>query len=202
MTKIEAIVFDVGGVLHESNAALDDDLFNELGINADTLKNIRANEMVLLGSGEIDEQEFWRRVHNNYGIRPVSHEENMLGRAFSEAIKPHTPILELAKELGENGIKLAILSNTIEPHAKALREAGIYDGFDYVLLSHELGMRKPDQAIYERTLETLQVEPQATIFVDDDPANVDAAEMLGMNGVVYTDAERVIERIRSIIADE
>ncbi len=42
----------------------------------------------------------------------------MLGRAFGEAIKPHTPILELVKELGESGIKLAILSNTIEPHAK------------------------------------------------------------------------------------
>ena len=202
MSKIEAIVFDVGGVLHESTPALDDDLFNELGIDADTLKNIRANEMLLLGSGEIDEQEFWDRVQNGYGIRPVSTEENMLGRAFGEAIKPHTPILELAKELGESGVKLVILSNTIEPHAKALREAGIYDGFDYVLLSHELGMRKPDPAIYERTLEILQVEPQATIFVDDDPVNVDTAETLGINGVVYTDTEKVIERIRSIIAHE
>ncbi len=63
-------------------------------------------------------------------------------------------------------------------------------------------MRKPDPAIYERTLEILQVEPQATIFVDDDPVNVDTAETLGINGVVYTDAEKVIERIRSIIAHE
>jgi putative hydrolase of the HAD superfamily len=200
MSKIEAIIFDVGGVLHESNSAMDDDLFQELGINNDTLSAIRASEMPLLGSGELDEREFWDKVHANYGVRPVATDENLLGRAFGEAIEPHTPILELAKELGESGIKLAILSNTIEPHAKALKEKGIYSGFDYVFLSHELGMRKPDPAIYEHTLEALKTTPEATIFVDDDPANVEVAESLGINGVVYTDADSVIEKIRAIIS--
>ena len=200
MGKVEAIIFDVGGVLHESNSTMDNDLFQELGISGETITNIRANEMLSLGCGEISESEFWDRVSVNYGIRPVSADENLLGRAFGEAITPHTPILELAKSLGESGIKLAILSNTIEPHARALQEKGIYNGFDYVLLSHEVGMRKPDPAIYKQTLETLKTTPEATIFVDDDPANVEVAESLGINGVVYTDADSVIERIRSIIS--
>lgn len=202
MIKIEAIIFDVGGVLHESNSAMDDELLRELDITDDTLKKISANEMLLLGSGKIDEREFWDRVHTSYGIRPVASHENLLGSAFDEAIKPHTPILEFVKELRGSGFKLAILSNTIEPHAQALRKKGLYNGFDHVLLSHELGARKPDPVIYERTLEILHVKPQATIFVDDDPVNVDTAETLGINGVVYTDAEKVIERIRSIIDHE
>jgi putative hydrolase of the HAD superfamily len=200
MSKIEAVIFDVGGVLHESNSALDDDLFQELGITPDMLKAMRTNEIALLGSGEIDEKVFWGQVRTNYGVRAVEVEENLLGRAFSEAIKPHTSILELVRELGGSGVKLAILSNTIEPHAKALKEAGIYDGFDYVLLSHELGMRKPDTAIYERTLETLGTQPETTIFIDDDPLNVEAAQALGINGVVYKDAEEVIREVRSLLA--
>ena len=199
MSKIEAVIFDAGGVLHESNSAVTDDLVKELGLEQETLEKIWANQIPLLGSGKIDEAEFWEQVSSEHGIRQVEVAENLLGRAFTEALKSHVPVIELIKELGTSGVKLAVLSNTIEPHAKALKDAGLYDGFDYLFLSHEVGMRKPDAAIYEHALAELGTKPEATIFVDDDPENVKAAEALGIKGVVFDDVEKVVAELRSLV---
>lgn len=199
MSKFEAVIFDAGGVLHESNSVVTDDLVQELGLEQETLKSIWAKQIPLLGSGKIDETEFWRQVSNEHGIRQVGVAENLLGRAFTEALKSHAPVLELIKELGSNGVKLAVLSNTIEPHAKALRDAGLYDGFDYLFLSHEVGMRKPGAAIYQHVLAELGVNPEAAIFVDDDTENVEAAEALGIKGVVFTDTDKATAELRSLV---
>jgi epoxide hydrolase-like predicted phosphatase len=199
MSKIEAVIFDAGGVLHESNTAVTDNLVQELGLEQETLKSIWANQIPLLGSGKIDEVEFWQQVSGEHGIRQVEIAENLLGRAFTEALRTHVPVIELIKELGTSGVKLAVLSNTIEPHAKALRDAGLYDGFDYLFLSHEVGMRKPDPSIYQYALEELGTKPEATIFVDDDPENVEAAEALGIKGVIFTDTDRVVAELRSLV---
>lgn len=202
MSRIKAVIFDAGGVLHESNTAMADDLFEELGITSEVLKQIRAKQMPLLGSGAIDEVEFWHQVTSEYGLREVTTDENLLGRAFIKAIVEHTSITELIKQLRVSGVKLAVLSNTIQPHAMALKEAGLYDGFDHVLLSHEVGMLKPDSAIYKHALEVLDVSPEATIFVDDDRQNVEAAETLGIKGIVFTDADKVVREIRSLVFND
>lgn len=202
MSKIEAVIFDAGGVLHESNSVVTADLVQELGLEQETLSKIWANQIPLLGSGTIDETEFWRQVSSEHGLRKVGVAENLLGRAFTEALKPHAPVIELIKELGSNGVKLAVLSNTIEPHARALREADLYDGFDYLFLSHEIGTRKPDPAIYQHALEVLGTKPEETIFVDDDPENVKAAEALGIQGVVFTDTDTVVAKLRSLVLGE
>ncbi len=199
MSKIEAVIFDAGGVLHESNSVVTDDLVKELGLEQATLLKIWANQIPLLGSGKIDEAEFWRQVSNEHGIRQVEVAENLLGRAFTEALKSHAPVIEIIKELGASGVKLAVLSNTIEPHAKALRDAGLYDGFDYLFLSHEVGIRKPDPAIYEHALAKLDTKPETTVFVDDDPENVEAAEAMGIKGIVFTDTDKVVSELRSMV---
>lgn len=202
MTKIKAILFDAGGVLHESNTAMDDDLLAEPGITSEMLEQIRTTHMALLGSGAIDEAEFWRRITKEYSLRDVSVEENLLGRAFAKALVPHASITEFIRELRTGGYKLAVLSNTIEAHAVVLRRAGVYDGFDAVILSHEVGMLKPDPAIYTYTLGVLGVQPEEAIFIDDLRENVEAAEKLGIHGVVYTDASDVMSATRRLLSEE
>jgi putative hydrolase of the HAD superfamily len=52
--------------------------------------------------------------------------------------------------------------------------------------SHEMGLRKPNQRIYERVLKKSRLDPYETVFVDDSEPNVIAAENLGMRGVLVT----------------
>lgn len=201
MSEIKAVIFDAGGVLHESNSAVTDDLVSELSLEQTTLEDIWRNQIPPLGSGKIDETEFWRQVHAEHGVRQVEVAENLLGRAFTEALIPHIEVIALIAELGSKGVKLAVLSNTIEPHAKALRVAGLYDGFDQVFLSHEIGMRKPDPKIYQHALDKLQVQPHESVFIDDDASNVEAAARLGVNGIVYTSPGQLVNDLIEFIPD-
>jgi epoxide hydrolase-like predicted phosphatase len=201
MSNIKAVIFDAGGVLHESNSAVTDDLVKELQLEQETLRQIWRKQIPLLGSGKIDEAEFWQQVKAEQGIRQVEVGENLLGRAFSEAFKPQIEVLELVRELGKQGLKLAVLSNTIEPHARAVRESGQFDGFDRTFLSHEIGMRKPDPAIYQYVLDELEVRPQEAIFIDDDKVNVEAAQALGINGIIYKSTKQLVAELHNFIPD-
>lgn len=199
MANIEAVIFDAGGVLHENNRAVSQDIMAELGIDEDVIAKIWSNEIPQLGSGKIDEAEFWKIVSEKYNLRPVDLSENLLGRAFAEKLTPIEGVSDLVRRLVKLGIRTAVLSDTIEPHAKALREANMYDGFDYRFLSHELGLRKPGPEIFKRALETLRVTPDATIFIDDDPKNVRGASELGIHGINFMDAKQLEDDLKSFI---
>jgi putative hydrolase of the HAD superfamily len=199
MEKIEAVIFDVGGVLHEScSAAMWEDLVRELDLDQQTVEQIQTHQMPLLVEGTIDEAQFWLQISKTYGIRQVDVSENLLGRAFAAALKPYLSVQDLVKELKSNGITVAILSNTIEPHARANRAAGVYDGFDHVLLSYEIGLSKPSADIFNYALQILGAAPSTTIMVDDLKENVVAAEALGMTGVLFTDPDTTIAQLRAL----
>jgi epoxide hydrolase-like predicted phosphatase len=59
--------------------------------------------------------------------------------------------------------------------------------FDATVISHEVGLRKPDPAIYELALERLGGAADTVVFVDDMQANIDAAAAMGMNTVLHVD---------------
>lgn len=155
----------------------------------------------MLGSGQTDEREFWMRVGKKHGLRQVSLDENLLGRAFIEHLEPFPKVGNLVKTLAILSIKTAVLSNTIEPHARALRPARLYDGFDAVFLSHEIGLRKLNKDIYEYALHASQTEPVKTIFIDDDPKNTLAATQIGMHGITFINPEQLQHDLRQFIPD-
>lgn len=199
MSRIEAVIFDAGGVLHEKNSAVTEDLISELGISKEILTQIWEEEIPLLGSGEIDENQFWQIVSKKHGLRSVALDENLLGRAFIENLVPFSEVSGLVKDLGELGVKTAVLSNTIEPHAKAMREAGLFDDFDTVLLSHEIGLRKPSSKIYEYALIALKARPETTVFIDDDSENTQAAAQAGIRSVTFVSTEQLKNDLKQLI---
>jgi epoxide hydrolase-like predicted phosphatase len=71
--------------------------------------------------------------------------------------------------------------------------------FDTIVDSHEVGMRKPNPAIYQLTMERLGAVPMRTAFLDDLEANVHAANALGIHGVhVEEDSSGAIARARAL----
>ncbi|MBN2567455.1 HAD family phosphatase [Candidatus Woesearchaeota archaeon] len=92
--------------------------------------------------------------------------------------------------------RLAILSVSDEANSTKYKERGWYDGFDPVVLSHEEGILKPDRRIYEITLERLGLPARECLFIDDQKKNVNAAERLGMHGILYTTLQNLIEDLK------
>jgi epoxide hydrolase-like predicted phosphatase len=73
--------------------------------------------------------------------------------------------------------------------------------FDVVIDSSEVGMRKPDPRIFHLALEALGVEPGRSVFLDDYPGNVVAAQSVGMHAIlVETDHLPALARLDALVA--
>jgi glucose-1-phosphatase len=110
----------------------------------------------------------------------------------------HKDVISLAQKLKKNNITLAILSNTVEAHALYLTKMGIYEGFDKIIFSHRVNLHKPDPKIFKHTLNELQVKPEEAFFVDDLQENVDAANALGMHGILFTNAKDLEKELKEL----
>ena len=71
--------------------------------------------------------------------------------------------------------------------------------FDDVVISGEIGIRKPDPGIYELAASRLSAPTDRCVFVDDLKANVAAAEALGMTGILHVDAPTTRARLEQLL---
>ena len=94
----------------------------------------------------------------------------------------------MAHALHGSGWRTGILSNTERP-ARPIMEREAYRIFDPVVLSWEVGSSKPQRRIFEALIETLGLKPHEILLIDDVAANIAAAKDLGLQGLLFTDAE-------------
>lgn len=91
---------------------------------------------------------------------------------------------------------LALLSNTSAVHWNTVsRQSDAFNAFTHVFLSFEVGLHKPQPAIFEHVLRELDVAPDEIVFVDDSAQNVAAARALGIEAHLvggFDEAERVL----------
>jgi putative hydrolase of the HAD superfamily len=103
-----------------------------------------------------------------------------------------TPIdqtMELICRLGNSANKLFVLSNMQLASIAHLEEQhDIWGLFDGVVISSRIKMVKPDIEIYQYLLDTYQLNPADTVFIDDLPKNLEAASSLGIRTIQFFDA--------------
>ncbi len=124
-------------------------------------------------------------------------------REYVRHFRVHQDVLDLVAALKRCGLRLAVLSNTIEPHARFLRRTGLFRHFDVLVLSNEVGMSKPDPQIYRHTLRLLESEasPERVFFVDDLAENVAAAAALGIHGIRFQSGAQLRAALRALGVD-
>jgi 2-haloacid dehalogenase len=95
-------------------------------------------------------------------------------------------------ELQQASVTCAALTNwSAETFPVARRRFGLLRRFAGILVSGEERLAKPDPAIFALALERFDLDPAGCVFVDDSPANVEAATALGLTGLLFTDATRL-----------
>ncbi len=196
MLKPRAVIFDFGGVLcfhpSEERFARIAALFGMSTL--DLLRIFWANRLPY-DAGELDAGTYWRHVAEAAGVPfdkaqlpELRRYEVELWNDFDERI------LGWAARLQAHGVRTAILSNLPGSIGEALRATpGFLDPFDHVTFSYELGIVKPDPAIYHDALRGLNVAPEEALFLDDKPENVEGARAVGLLGEVYTSWEDFLE---------
>ena len=110
---------------------------------------------------------------------------------FPESITGPVPgTVELLRELHARGTRLLALTNWSAenyPHAEAAFD--FLDLFEAVLVSGVEGVAKPDPAVFTLLVDRYRLDPAATVFVDDSPANVAAAAAAGLQALRFTGAD-------------
>ena len=205
---IEAVVFDFGGVLttpvRDSIAAwLEADGIRPESFSA-TLKewlgrNAAAGSPVhRLETGELSIPEFDALLAarlTTYAGTPVD-PTGVLRRLFA-GMGADEEMYALLADLRAAGIRTALLSNSWGNTYPRERLAELMDA---MVISGEVGLRKPDPAIYRLALERLGIaEPAAAAFVDDASPNVEGAAALGMHAVLHRDAASTRAALAALI---
>lgn len=98
-------------------------------------------------------------------------------------------------------VTVALLSNATDQLREHLVHHDLLEAFDVVFASAELGMAKPDVAIYRHAAEVLGVRPEECFFTDDRPENVEGARAAGMHAEVFTGRAPLVAALRELGLD-
>lgn len=119
--------------------------------------------------------------------------EGMLTRMFAGFARVDA-MYDLLRELRTNGVKTCLLSNS---WANDYPRHEWADLFDAVVISGEVGMRKPEPRIFAHALDLVGLPGESCVFIDDIEANILAARALGITGIHHRDADTTIAELES-----
>jgi epoxide hydrolase-like predicted phosphatase len=117
-------------------------------------------------------------------------------------MKPHDEMIDRVRSLRADGYRTAILTNNAKEVSDQWRSLLPVDElFDEVVDSSQVGMRKPNPAIYTYTADLLGIAPERAVFLDDAPGNVAAATAAGMRAIlVGLDVGPALEELDAVLA--
>ncbi len=206
MSALKGLVVDFGGVL---TTPLQDAMVrfsNDVGIELQDL--VRAALAAYAGStdslvtdfetGKITEAEFSKAFAKRLTELTGVHidPEGLVTRLFAD-LRLEDDMLSVVAGARSAGYKTALLSNSwgldLYPHDR------LHTLFDVVIISGEVGLRKPDPAIFALTTEKLGLQPSECLFVDDHPGHVAAAAEAGMRSILHITPEATVEALQEIL---
>jgi epoxide hydrolase-like predicted phosphatase len=207
---IRALISDFGGVLttplaagflaYEREAPIS---LEDLGRGMQAAAEIYGEHPLhSLERGEITEVEFARRLaeqlHDGFDLE-------RLRQLYFESIDANAAMIDFIGEQRRRGLRTALLTNNVrewEPLWRA-KLPELDEIFEIVVDSAFVGMRKPEPAIYELTVERLGggLRAEECLFVDDIELNCDSARALGMTAVHFEHADQAIAELESALGD-
>ena len=186
MKNIKAIIFDLGAVILNINYQNTINAFSKLGVkNASSFysKKVQTNLFNQIETGDITAEKFLTELQketNNASINQVSEAWNAMLLDLPE--DRLTVIQSLKKKY-----LIYLLSNTNTIHIDAFKKKigrvkwmEFFNLFDKIYLSYELGLRKPNAAIFKYLLKEQNLKPQEVFFIDDSPEHIEGANKLGI----------------------
>jgi HAD superfamily hydrolase (TIGR01509 family) len=184
--SITTIVFDFGNVLgffSHRKAAEQLAKFSPLSVDAILKRYLDPKLEDDFETGRMSLEDFRTLVRERCR---VTCNDAQLDLAIADMFTPNHEVCALVPAL-KLRYRLVLLSNTNELHALHFRRqfADTLDHFDALVLSHEVGLRKPCADIYAHCHKIAGSTPRQCLFIDDLPVNVEAARACGWQGIVY-----------------
>jgi len=185
--NIEAIIFDLGGVILNLNYQLTIDAFNDLGIDDFEAMYTQAKQNDLFDryeTGQISSQHF---INSLLPFLPKTTTANSVVRAWNTMILDF-PLarLDFLDSL-KSKYRIFLLSNTNDIHLQAVKRSlskttnrTLESYFEKTYVSHEMKMRKPNKEIFETVCLENNLNPERTLFIDDTIGHIEGAQKIGL----------------------
>ena len=207
---IELVLFDFGGVFTASPFGAVEAMARDLELD------IQAFAELMFGAYHLDTDHPWHRLERGEMTFDEAREGIMaLGREAGMPVDPVDLLMRMAggnlvneamvdtlRDIKAAGFPVAIITNNVREFRDGWRALIPVDELiDRVFDSSELGVRKPDPAIYRHALQQMgQVPPARAVFLDDVAENVESARRVGMHGIeVAEEAGPAIARLRALL---
>lgn len=210
---IRALVVDWGGVLTGSvdtvwstwaeqdavdhdhlRAALRGPTATDTG--PDTSDAGRASLVHALERGELTGPQFEQLVAQELARQGSPVQAHGLLERMLGGLTPSASMLDVVARVKAAGLRTAVLSNS---WANEYPREGWDELFDVVVISGEVGMRKPEPRIYQLLLDRLALPAGACVFVDDLAVNVAAAVQVGMVGVLHRSVDQTAAELEVLL---
>jgi epoxide hydrolase-like predicted phosphatase len=199
---IKAIIFDIGGVLEITpNLELDKKWEQKLDLKPGEL-NQRLGDVWRGGSvGMISIEQVHTSIGEIMGWSEAQVNEFMLDIWREYLGTFNVELAEYFRSLRPK-YQTAIISNSfVGAREKEAEHYQLDTICDFILYSHEVGLRKPDPKIFRLACERLGLQPNEVIFVDDHHEVYASAQAMGMHCIEYKDNAQVIAEIEACIAN-
>jgi putative hydrolase of the HAD superfamily len=161
-------------------------------------QNGDTNPIHALERGECTVEEFElllaSRIARRDGVQLMA--EGLLTRMFAGSTMA-APMQAAVQAIRDSGLRTALLSNS---WGMADYPRHLFPGmFDVVVISGEVGMRKPEERIFRHAAGMLGLDPAECVFVDDIDVNIKAAEAIGMTAILHRDPAETLTRLGELL---
>lgn len=201
---MRAVVFDWGGVLSPLTfLERTPEWEGRLGLAEGTLDRVLwGPKWKQLEIGAISPEEFDAHVAGHLGLADREAVRQFYREYYAD--EHLDPQMIAAVRALRGRYRVALLTNAFPGQAEMMEERYGFDPrteFDVYVNSAEVGLAKPDPSIYQLTLDRLGVKPAEAVLLDDQVRNVDAAQALGMHGIVVSDAQTALADLAALLGE-
>jgi len=203
--EVKAIIFDVGGVLaigsipkkHRGilhHTKVHEYIAKRLNISLDQWFDSIDTTYAKTIEGKISRAKALKIIAKNVNVSTKKLEKIAL-KAYKKNFKQNKQLFKKAFELKKQKYKIGVLSDQWYLSKEALMPDKLYKKFDEVVVSCDVGVRKPNPKIYKLILKKLKLPAKHCLFIDNQQWNIKPAKKLGMKTILFKNNEQLFKEL-------
>ncbi len=192
--ELQAVIFDYGEVLSgPPDQQAHRNLLAIAGVEEEAFEKAYWAHRLDYDADILNAQTYWQTVARDTGVRFTPKQiEQLTEQDAIMWMNLNPAMLAWIPRIKQAGFRLGILSNMGDGVLDYLRPRFSWlNQFDWLTWSCELGVVKPDPAIYLHTVKKLNVSPERTLFIDNLQKNIDGAEAIGLHAALFENVEQL-----------
>lgn len=192
---IDIVFFDLGGViLRTEYQAPREQLAERLNVSYEDLVQLvfEGDSGRRASLGEITAEQHWEGVATRLG-RPIGEAPSLQADFFGGDVLDRE-LIDFIRTL-RSARQTGLISNAWTDTRGYLQKNRFEDAFDFIVISSEVGLLKPDPRIFQLALDRASAAPAAALLVDDMPANVEGAAAVGISAILFKDTNQLRQEL-------